>query len=118
MEILQAAVAFTPDGETRAGISRALRLPLGSPVRTAVSALGNGSRVISQDTVPFALWCAARHLAHFEDALWATVSGFGDRDTTCAIVGGIVSLGVGRDALPSEWLASRESLTTLAEGAG
>ena len=118
MEILQAAVAFTPDGETRAGISRALRLPFGSPVRTAVSALGNGSRVISQDTVPFALWCAARHLAHFEDALWATVSGFGDRDTTCAIVGGIVSLGVGRDALPSEWLASRESLTTLAEGAG
>jgi ADP-ribosylglycohydrolase len=117
-EILEAAAAFTPDGETRAGILEALRLPLSCSVGAAVGALGNGSRVISQDTVPFALWCAARHLTHFEDALWATVSGFGDRDTTCAIVGGIVSLAVGREALPSDWLAARESLTTLAEGAG
>jgi ADP-ribosylglycohydrolase len=56
-------------------------------------------------------------LTDFEGALWTTVSGFGDRDTTCAIVGGIVSLAVGRGALPSEWLAARESLATLAEGA-
>jgi ADP-ribosylglycohydrolase len=116
-EILEAALAFTPDGETRTGIARALRLPLDSSVGAAVRALGNGSRVISQDTVPFALWCAARHLTHWEDALWTTVSGLGDRDTTCAIVGGIVSLAVGREALPSEWLASREPLATLAEGA-
>ncbi len=116
-EILEAAAALTPEGETRAGIVEALRLPPGCSVRAAVSALGNGSQVISQDTVPFALWCAARHLTDFEGALWATVSGFGDRDTTCAIVGGIVSLAVGRGALPSEWLAARESLATLAEGA-
>jgi hypothetical protein len=116
-EILEAALALTPEGETRAGIVDALRLPLGAPVRTAVSALGNGSRVISQDTVPFALWCAARHLTRFEEALWTTVSGLGDRDTTCAIVGGIVSLSVGREGLPSEWLAAREPLATLAEGA-
>jgi ADP-ribosylglycohydrolase len=116
-EILEAAMTFTPDGETRAGIARASRLPLHSSVRSAVRALGNGSRVISQDTVPFALWCAARHMTHFEEALWTTVSGFGDRDTTCAIVGGIVSLAVGREALPSEWVASRESLAALAEGA-
>jgi len=118
LEILEAAADLTPDGETRAGIVSALRLPLGSSVGAAVSALGNGSGVISQDTVPFALWCAARHLTHFEEALWTTVSGFGDRDTTCAIVGGIVSLAVGREALPSEWLAARESLATLAEDAG
>jgi len=116
-ELLEAAMAFTPDGETRAGIARASRLPLRGSVRSAVSALGNGSRVISQDTVPFALWCAARHMTHFEEALWTTVSGFGDRDTTCAIVGGIVSLAVGREALPAEWVASRESLATLADGA-
>jgi ADP-ribosylglycohydrolase len=116
-ELLEAALAFTPEGETRAGIAHALRLPLGVPVRTAVSALGNGSRVIAQDTVPFALWCAARHLTGFEEALWTTVSGLGDRDTTCAIVGGIVSLSVGREGLPSEWLAAREPLSTLAEGA-
>jgi ADP-ribosylglycohydrolase len=114
-QILETAAELTPDGETRAGISRALQLPLSSSVQSAVRTLGNGSRVISQDTVPFALWCAARHLTHFEEALWATVSGLGDRDTTCAIVGGIVSLAVGREALPSEWLAAREALATLAE---
>jgi ADP-ribosylglycohydrolase len=117
-EILEAAAAFTPHGETRAGIVEALGLPLGRSVRDAASALGNGSQVISQDTVPFALWCAARHLTQFEEALWTTVSGLGDRDTTCAIVGGIVSLAVGGAALPSEWLSARESLTTLAEGVG
>jgi ADP-ribosylglycohydrolase len=113
-EILEAAIAFTPDGETRAGIARALQLPFSSRVRIAAGALGNGSRVIAQDTVPFALWCAARNATHFEEALWTTVSGLGDRDTTCAIVGGIVALVVGREALPSSWLASRESLATLA----
>jgi ADP-ribosylglycohydrolase len=116
-KMLEAAAEFTPDGETRAGIVEAGRLPLDGSVLAAASALGNGSRVTSQDTVPFALWCAARHLTDFEEAIWATVSGLGDRDTTCAIVGGIVSLAVGRDALPAEWIASRESLTTLAEGA-
>jgi ADP-ribosylglycohydrolase len=116
-EILEAALAFTPDGETRAGIGRASRLPPESSVQDAVATLGNGSQVISQDTVPFALWCAARSITHFEEALWTTVSGLGDRDTTCAIVGGIVSLAVGREALPSEWLALRESLATLAEDA-
>ena len=29
------------------------------------------------DTVPFSLWCAARCLDHYEEALWATVSGLG-----------------------------------------
>ena len=37
-----------------------------------------------------------------------TVSGFGDRDTTCAIVGGIVLLATGRTAIPDEWRAARE----------
>jgi ADP-ribosylglycohydrolase len=113
-EILEAALAFTPDGQTRAGIAEALRLPFDSSVAAAVGRLGNGSQVISQDTVPFSLWCAARHASHFEEALWTTVSGLGDRDTTCAIVGGIVSLAVGREALPSGWLASREPLANLA----
>ncbi|MEE8523369.1 MAG: ADP-ribosylglycohydrolase family protein [Thermoanaerobaculia bacterium] len=113
-EILAAAAEHIEESKTRAGIERAAELPLGESVAEAVGILGNGFRVLAQDTVPFALWCAARHLDDFEEALWATVSGFGDRDTTCAIVGGIVSLAVGRDSLPGEWLAARESLATLA----
>jgi ADP-ribosylglycohydrolase len=64
------------------------------------------SRVSAPDTVPFALWCAARHLDDYVEAMWQTVSGLGDRDTTCAIVGGIVAAaGAG---VPSDWRASRE----------
>jgi ADP-ribosylglycohydrolase len=67
--------------------------------------------VSASATVPFTLWCAVRHLADFEAAMWTTVSGLGDRDTTCAIVGGIVALYVGVEGIPAEWLHARESLT-------
>ncbi len=76
----------------------------------AVRRLGNGSRVSAQDTVPFALWCAARHLRDYQAALWQTVQGGGDTDTTCAMVGGIVAARVGRAGIPQAWLAAREPL--------
>jgi ADP-ribosylglycohydrolase len=60
--------------------------------------------------VPFVLWCAAQSLDDYEEALWLTVAGLGDRDTTCAMVGGIVSCYTGVDAIPAAWRASREPL--------
>ena len=72
--------------------------------------LGNGSRVSAQDTVPFALWCAGEYLDNYEEALWLTVSGFGDMDTTCAIAGGIVALYTGVEGIPEVWRAAREPL--------
>lgn len=72
--------------------------------------LGNGSRVSAQDTVPFVLWCASGHLDNFERAVWLTVAGLGDRDTTCAMSGGIVALSAGYEAIPAAWLAAREAL--------
>ena len=77
----------------------------------AARVLGNGSQVISSDTVPFCLWCAARHADSYMDALWTTVAGLGDRDTTCAIVGGIVAMSAGRESIPLEWLNAREQFT-------
>ena len=47
-------------------------------VQSAVALLGNGARVTAQDTVPFALACAARYLSSYEEALWFTVSGLGE----------------------------------------
>jgi ADP-ribosylglycohydrolase len=107
-EWLRQVHARTPEGATRDGIAKALDLPFSYDVRTAVAALGNGSLVISADTVPLSLWCAARHLNDYEEALWTTVSALGDRDTTCAIVGGIVALAT--DRVPEAWLAAREPL--------
>jgi len=90
-ELFDIVLHYTPDSETRAGINQASKLPLTYDVRSAVSALGNGSQIISQDTVPFTLWCAARYVNQFEEAMWTTVSGLGDCDTNCAIVGGILA---------------------------
>ena len=100
----------TPPSVTRDQIYCAAELPASYDVRTAVSVLGNGTNLSSQDTVPFSLWCAARHMDDFTSAMWTTVSGLGDRDTTCAIVGGVVSLAVGNAGLPPEWSDRRESL--------
>jgi ADP-ribosylglycohydrolase len=100
----------TPESHVRRGIQKAIDLAPGASVETAVARLGNGSAVTAPDTVPFALWCAAHRLENFEEALWATVSGLGDRDTTCAIVGGIVVMYAGMESIPSGWLECREQL--------
>jgi ADP-ribosylglycohydrolase len=100
-----------PQTETYYRLKKALELPLELSPRTAASVLGNGTQVIASDTVPFCLWCAARHVGDYTGALWTTVSGLGDRDTTCAIVGGIVVLSAGRESIPPEWLNAREPFT-------
>ncbi len=99
-----------PAGYTREAIEEAVALPEESTVIDAAVALGNGSGVTAPDTVPLCLWVAAYKSFDFEEALWQTVSALGDRDTTCAIVGGIVALKTGRAGIPDRWLAAREEL--------
>lgn len=109
-DLFAVVLDHTPESLTRLGIERAAAMELTDEVEVAMWALGTGSQVTSADTVPFCLWCAARHLGDYEEAIWTTVSGLGDRDTTCAIVGGIVALSAGAQAIPAEWLSSREAL--------
>jgi ADP-ribosylglycohydrolase len=90
-------------------LERAAKIAPTEEVEVAMWSLGTGSKVTSADTVPFSLWCAARHLGDYEEALWTTVSGLGDRDTTCAIVGGIVALSCEPAAIPAAWLSARET---------
>jgi ADP-ribosylglycohydrolase len=66
--------------------------------------------VISSDTVPFAVWCAASNLASFEAACWQCVEVGGDIDTTCAMVGGIIVGAVGLEGIPAAWREAREPL--------
>ena len=107
---LDSVLTHVPESEVRSKIRQARDMSADASVQFAVSVLGNGVRVSAQDTVPFALWCAAKHLSNYEEALWLTVSGLGDRDTTCAIVGGIVAAYTGTEAIPREWLKARERL--------
>jgi ADP-ribosylglycohydrolase len=100
----------TPNGLVRDGLAKALDLPPSSTVQFASSVLGNGEKISAQDTVPFCLWVASQWLCDYEEAFWRTVEALGDRDTTCAIVGGIVACHVGRQGIPIAWLAAREPL--------
>ncbi len=113
---LDLILPHVPDSIVRERIYHARALDPDASIRLGVAALGNGAELSAQDTVPFALWCAGRHLNDFEAALWWTVGGLGDRDTTCAIVGGIVALRVGEAGLSRYWRGYREPLPTWAFG--
>jgi ADP-ribosylglycohydrolase len=103
-------LAMLPQSEVRSKIVRAQAIPNVASLQFAVAVLGNGIGMSAHDTVPFALWCCGHHLNNYEEALWLAVSAGGDRDTICAIVGGVVASFVGIDALPSEWRTRREHL--------
>lgn len=100
----------TPTGEVCEGIRKASVLPFEMSPENAARILGSGFLVTASDTVPFALWCAMRHLDNFTEAMISTLEGDGDCDTNCAIVGSIVSLYTGLEGIPKEWRDARESL--------
>jgi ADP-ribosylglycohydrolase len=107
--LLDAMVGYLVDGAILRGVRRARRA-LGASVAEAAYELGNGSQVLAQDTVPFALWVAATHLDDYPAAVGACVEAGGDVDTTAAIVGGIVAACTGAAGIPASWLARREPL--------
>jgi ADP-ribosylglycohydrolase len=108
--LIDTVLAHTPRSVVRTGLERAAALGLDISAETAGPHLGNGRRISCQDTVPFCVWAAARHLDDYEAALVTTVRVGGDIDTNCAIVCGIVSLAVGRTGIPADWLRDREEL--------
>ncbi|MCB0283138.1 MAG: ADP-ribosylglycohydrolase family protein [Calditrichae bacterium] len=101
---------LTPDSDVRAKITISKSIDADN-LELAVDVLGTGMDISAQDTVPFCVWCAANNLHDFEAAMWQTVSGFGDQDTTCAMVGGIVALSVG--SIPEKFLEHVEPLPEL-----
>jgi len=114
-ELLDAVARRTPQGEVKQGLLRAAELGLRASPLAAAAILGCGENVSAMDTVPFALWCAARHLDDFVEALWTAVLPGGDVDTICAIVGGVVAAATFPDALPARWLAECEPLPAWVE---
>lgn len=107
---IDAVLPYVPESDVRTYCVRARDLPEGASIQFAAVRLGNGIRVSAQDTVPFCLFCAGEMLSDYPEALWATVSAMGDRDTTCAIVGGIVAAYVGMEGIPADWREMREPL--------
>ena len=109
-EFLSLILPHVPPGQVADGLRQARDLPTDTTAPAAARLLGSGYNATAQDTVPFALWCAGTYLNDYEEALWLTVSGLGDCDTNCAIVGGIASLSTGMDGIPAAWRRAREPL--------
>jgi ADP-ribosylglycohydrolase len=108
-DLIDAALVHTPGTYVRRGLQRARKLGTRT-VNEAAQILGNGSRITAQDTVPFALWVATRHLDDYPAAIRACVAAGGDMDTTAAIVGGIIATRTGQEGIPAHWINSREAL--------
>lgn len=107
--LLDGVIALVPRSAVGAGLRRARDMLDYDDAATVAAVLGCGRRTSAHDTVPFALWSAARGLGDFEQAFWTTAQVGGDVDTTCAIVGGVVAAG-GRAAVPAGWLERTEEL--------
>ncbi|WUH90519.1 ADP-ribosylglycohydrolase family protein [Streptomyces sp. NBC_00433] len=108
-ELLGAVLDIVPRSAVQAGIRRARDMLDYADVATVAAVLGCGRRTSAHDTVPFALWSAARHLGNYEQAFWTTAKAGGDVDTTCAIVGGIVAARPGGGPPPA-WTERTEAL--------
>ncbi|WP_434597509.1 ADP-ribosylglycohydrolase family protein [Streptomyces sp. A5-4] len=108
-ELLNGVIALVPRSAVGAGLRRAKDMLDYDDAGTVAAVLGCGRRTSAHDTVPFALWSAARSLGDFERAFWVTAQVGGDVDTTCAIVGGVVAAGAA-GAPPVEWLEQTEAV--------
>ena len=112
VEFINRIVEVLPDTDTKSKIKKSTTVPYSYNIETVKSILGDGSKIIVQDTVPFSIWCSANNLMNFEEALWKAVSILGDRDTICAIVGGITIMSTDENRIPKKWLDSVEKFET------
>ena len=113
-EFLQEVAARTPAGSAvHDGLVRAREIG-GEELERAAEELGTGFEITAADTVPFCVWMCAHHLSSdaWEAALWKTLDGGNDADTTCAIVGGILAA-TAQAQIPQPWREAREPLPEL-----
>jgi ADP-ribosylglycohydrolase len=91
-------IQYTPDSDVKKGLEKAKAIVYTTPIGKVIEILGNGTHVTCQDTVPFCCYMVAKALCRFpkeeryEKAIIETSMGFGDVDTNCAIVGGILGV--------------------------
>ncbi|BFV56176.1 ADP-ribosylglycohydrolase family protein [Kitasatospora sp. CMC57] len=109
-DFLTEVAGWLPESDVRSGLRIAARFPAGTSVRHASAVLGSGLLISAPDTVPFALWSAAGELDDLHGAIWQTLGGWGDMDTTCAIAAGVVAARTGLGRVPAAWWQAAEEL--------
>lgn len=96
------------DSDMKSKLNKCLYLDGNPSMELLVKTLGNGTLMTAQDTVPLVIWMLSRHRHNLEECLWNTVSALGDRDTTCAMAGGVSILCCEENTIP-EWTTKIEN---------
>ena len=96
------------DSDMKSKLNTALYLEGNPSIELLVKALGNGVKMTAQDTVPLVIWMLSRYRMNFEECLWNTVAALGDRDTTCAMAGGVSILCCDENTVP-DWAKNVEN---------
>lgn len=112
IQFIESILKELPNSDTKSKISKSKSISYNYQIETVKSILGNGTNMTAQDTVPFAIWCTAYNLDNFENALWKAVSILGDRDTICAMVGGMTIMSTKPENIPNDWLKAVENFET------
>ncbi|WP_144281308.1 ADP-ribosylglycohydrolase family protein [Chryseobacterium echinoideorum] len=95
------------DSDMKSKLNKALYLEGNPSIELLVKTLGSGIKMTAQDTVPIVIWMLSRYRNHFEECLWNTVSALGDRDTNCAMAGGVSILCCNENTTPN-WIEDVE----------
>ena len=90
------------DSDIKSKLNKTLHLDGNPSIELLVKTLGNGTKMTAQDTVPIVIWMLSRYRNNFKECLWNTVSALGDRDTTCAMAGGVSILCCEENTIP-DW---------------
>ncbi len=106
-EFIQKIQSELKDSDMKSKLNKVLYLDGNPSIELLVKTLGNGIKMTAQDTVPIVLWMLSRYRNNIEECLWNTVSALGDRDTTCAMVGGISILSCNEASIP-DWIKNVE----------
>ncbi|MBC7883567.1 MAG: ADP-ribosylglycohydrolase family protein [Anaerolineae bacterium] len=110
IEFLELVLKSIPASTVRRKLIEILQLPEQASNQSGFDLFLENSMLSSENIVAFALWLAVGSLENYENAIWQASSGMNDCATICAIVGSIVTLKAGIEAIPIEWLTSCEDL--------
>jgi ADP-ribosyl-[dinitrogen reductase] hydrolase len=113
--LLERLAGELPDTRVRDALHVLLKLPATAAVEEAAATVGTSGH--ASESVPFALYLAARFRGSCEEAILAAVRCGGDTDTIASIAGQVC--GAGGSAIGEAWLARlpvREEIEERAEG--
>lgn len=96
------------DSDLKSKLNKCLYLDENPSMELLVKTLGNGTGMTAQDTMPLVIWMLSRYRHDLEECLWNTVSALGDRDTTCAMAGGVSILCCEENTVP-DWAVTIEN---------